>query len=184
MPDKNDFTSWSPDTWHRVAYDEIPFPTDPMITIASERTYMAVAMILWYDGDLRAQHARAWDGLNAAWKATFHTELTAAALEKWPKDGPHGFNETQSTWLASTLRYLKGQSRPPARRRVHRAPPQPPASVAAIKPAARSSRKANDGGGASSAARNPDPVLSSGRFVTVHILILYHLYHLYPLLQY
>ena len=180
----NDFTSWTPDTWHRVAYDEIPFPTDPIFTIASERTYMAVAMLLWYDGDLRALHARAWDGLNAAWKATFHSELTAAALEKWPVDGPHGFNETQSTWLASTLRYLKQQGRQPARRRASRAPPPPPPAPApAAKAAARSSRRSDNGGGASRAARSPDPVQSSGRFVTVHILILYHLFHLYPLLQ-
>jgi hypothetical protein len=59
MPNLDDFTSWTPDTWDAVAYDEIPFPTDPTRNISPVRTYLAAAMILWYGGDLRAKHSRA-----------------------------------------------------------------------------------------------------------------------------
>ena len=165
MPNLDDYTTWAPDTWSEVDYDKIPFPTDPMQSICSVRSYMAVAMILWYDLDLRAKHSRAWESLTAAWKATFHTELTAGALEKWPQDGPHGFSEDQSTWLTSTLRYLKGRA-PPRRRRATSPAPRPAAKVAA-KPASRASLGTGGGGGASRTARNLDPVQSSRRFATL-----------------
>ncbi len=41
-------------------------------------------MIMWYDPAVREKNAQAWEKLTAAWKVTFHTELTAGALEKWP----------------------------------------------------------------------------------------------------
>ena len=47
--DVADFTSWQPDTWQYVDYDKIQFPTDPMLSICSVRSYFAVAMILFYD---------------------------------------------------------------------------------------------------------------------------------------
>ncbi len=68
MPNLDDFTTWDPSTWRDVDYDKIPFPTDPMLSICSILSYMVVAMILWYDLDLRAKHSRAWDSLTAAWK--------------------------------------------------------------------------------------------------------------------
>ncbi len=104
----DDFTTWQPGTWGAVDYDKIPIPTDPMLSVCSVWCYLAGAMILWYDPALHAKHSRAWDSLTAAWKATFHTKLTANALEKRPEDGPHGFSKAQSTWLTATLRYPKG----------------------------------------------------------------------------
>jgi hypothetical protein len=98
--DVGDFTSWEPDTSQYVDYDKIQFPTDPMLSICSVRSYFAVAMILFYERDLREKHTRTWDCLSAAWKATFHQDLSSRALEKWPEDGPHGFNATKSAWLA------------------------------------------------------------------------------------
>ena len=166
MPNLDDFTTWAPDTWSEVDYDKIPFPTDPMQSICSVRSYMAVAMILWYDLHLRAKHSRAWNSLTAAWKATFHTELTAGALEKWPQDGPHGFSKDQSAWLTSTLRFLKGRA-PPRRRASAPARATSPAPRPASKPASRNSLGAGGGGSASRTARNPDPVQSSRRFATL-----------------
>ena len=183
VPDLDDFTTWQPGTWGALDLDKIPIPTDPMRSICSVRSYLAVAMLLWYDPALRAKHTRAWDSLTAAWKATFHTELTAGALEKWPEDGPHGFSKAQSTWLSATLRFLKGQGRPPSRRRASAHPrATSPAPPPAAKPASRSSVKANRGGVASKTTSNPDPVQSSRRFATVLNCILSQLYHLFHLL--
>ncbi len=132
---------------------------------------------------VHGKNAQAWDRLNAAWKATFHTELTAGALEKWPTDGPHGFSEAQSTWLASTLRYLKAQGRAPPPRRVSAPPIAPsPAPRPATKPASLTSTRAGRGGGASKTARNPDPVQSTCRLATdlkVNIISLISLISIY-----
>jgi hypothetical protein len=68
---------------------------------------MAVAMILWYNTDLRATQDRLWQELNFAQKATFHADLAPAALETWPVDGPHVFTDSESQWLTETLLYLK-----------------------------------------------------------------------------
>lgn len=58
--DMGDFTTWQPDTWDAVDFNKIPFPTDPMHSICSVRSYFAVAMILWHDPALRAKHSSAW----------------------------------------------------------------------------------------------------------------------------
>jgi hypothetical protein len=124
----NDFLTWDPLQFGELDFDKSPVPTDHNTSISSVRSYLAQAMIMWYDTSVRDKNAQAWDRLLASWKATFHSELTAGALEKWPTDGPHGFSEDQSTWLAATLRYLKGQGRA-SRRRVsappHRRPQGP-----------------------------------------------------------
>jgi hypothetical protein len=162
--DVEDFTTWQPDTWHAVDFDKIPFPTDPLRSICSVRSYLAVAMILWHDPDLRAKHASAWDGLTAAWKATFHHDLTARDVEKWPEDGPHGFNKNESAWLAGTLRFLKrGPGRAPSsRRRVVPPAPAPPPPLASIPPG-RNSVKAQRRSVATPKPRDPDPVRASSR---------------------
>jgi hypothetical protein len=54
-----------------------------------------------YETSVREKNAQAWYRLEASWKATFHSELTAGALEKWPTDGPHGFSKAQSTLAGS-----------------------------------------------------------------------------------
>jgi hypothetical protein len=177
--DMGDFTTWQPDTWDYVDYDKIQFPTDPLRSICSVRSYFAVAMILWHNPALREKHARTWDGLTAAWKATFHHDLCSRDLEKWPEDGPHGFNPAESAWLAGTLRFLKhGPGRPTsARRRV--VPAAAAAAVAAPPPPAeqprRDSSKAQRRQGASPKIRDPDPVRSASRFVN-YILIFYTFY--------
>jgi hypothetical protein len=50
---------------------KIAFPKDPAINICMVRSYLAVAMTLWYQPDLRGTQARAWDELDYAWYATF-----------------------------------------------------------------------------------------------------------------
>jgi hypothetical protein len=160
----NGFLTWDPLQFGELDFDKSPVPTDHNTSISSVRSYLAQAIIMWYDTSVRDKNAQAWDRLLASWKATFHSELTAGALEKWPTDGPHGFSEDQSTWLAATLRYLlKGQGRA-SRRRVS-APPRPasPGPPPAAKPASRNSTRCGRGGGASGTARNPDPVQSTGR---------------------
>jgi hypothetical protein len=164
--DVEEFTTWQPDTWQFVDFDKIQFPTDPMRSICSVRSYFAVAMILFYERDTREKHTRTWDALSAAWKATFHQDLSSRALEKWPQDGPHGFNDAESAWLAETLRYLKrGPGRPAStRQRVVPAaagkaaaiPPQPPRS---------DSSKAQRRQDASPKPRDTDPVRSASRFL-------------------
>lgn len=164
--DVADFTSWQPDTWQYVDYDKIQFPTDPMLSICSVRSYFAVAMILFYEADLREKHTRTWDGLSAAWKATFHQDLSSRALEKWPEDGPHGFNAAESAWLAETLRYLKrGPGRPTSARRRVVPPAAGKAAANPPPPPRRDSSKAQRRQGASPKPRDPDPVRSSSRFL-------------------
>ena len=75
MLDVNDFTTCTPDTWTLLDWDTIAFPSDPAINVASVRYYMAVAMILWYQADLREKHKRVWDELNYAWMATFSCDV-------------------------------------------------------------------------------------------------------------
>jgi hypothetical protein len=161
--DMGDFMTWQPDTWVSVDYDKIQFPTDPMRSICSVRSYFAVAMILWHDPALREKHARTSDRLTAAWKATLHHDLCSRALQNWPEDGPHGFNAAdQSAWLSGTLHFLKhGPGRPTSSRRrvvpaaaaAAAAAPPPPAE-----PPRRDSSKAQRRQGASSKIRDPDPV--------------------------
>ena len=55
-----------------MPFDKIPFPTDPNTSICSVRPYLAVAMIFWYDPDIRAAHSSVWDALQYSWHATFH----------------------------------------------------------------------------------------------------------------
>ena len=124
VPDVNDFTTWTPGNWKRVEFDKISFPKDHNVSICSVRSYMAVAMLLWFDTDLRATQTRLWNELTLCWKATFHSDLDLPGLERWPKgDHPHAFTQEQSDWLEGTLRYLKrGPGRLSSRRRQQTAP--------------------------------------------------------------
>ena len=106
---------------------------------------MAVAMILWYQADLREKHKRVWDELNFAWLATFSCDLHAVGLEKWPVTGPFAFDESQSKWLTDTLRFLKMSAGRPRRQA---ALPRAPAVVPS--PAVKSKR-------------NSDPVVQSSK---------------------
>ena len=92
--DVNDFITWTPETWALLDWDSITFPSDPAINIRSVRYYLAVAMIMWYQADLRDKHKRVWDELNYAWLATFSCDLNAVGLEKWPETGPFAFDKT------------------------------------------------------------------------------------------
>jgi hypothetical protein len=170
MPDLNDFTTWHPGAWGDLGFDKSPIPADPYTSICSVRPYLAQAMIMWYDTAVRERNAQAWDRLNSVWKATFHTALTAGALETWPTDGPHSFSEPQSTWLRATLRYLKGNGRAPSRAQPPGRRPrrllQPPNLL-------HTSTTAGRGGGASRTARNPDHVVQRQTYLeqglhTVH----------------
>ncbi len=139
-----------------------------MLSICSVRSYFAVAMILFYEPALREKHTRTRDGLSAA-KVTFHQDLSSRALEKWPEDGPHGFNTAESAWLAESLRYLKhGPGRltstrrrvvPAAAEKAAANPPPPPR---------RDSSKAQRHQGASPKPRNTDPVRSASRFQSIN----------------
>jgi hypothetical protein len=166
--DVGDFMSWQPDTWQYVDFDKIQFPTDPMLSICSVRSYFAVAMILWYDKELRDKYSRTWDALSAAWQATFHQDLSSRALEKWPQDGPHGFNNAESEWLTGTLRYLKRGPGRPASARV-RVVPAAAGKAAAIPPPPprRDSSKGQRRESASPKPRDPDPVRSTSRFLII-----------------
>ena len=109
--DIDDFTTWTSDTWALLDWDSVSFPSDPSVNIASKRYYLAVAMILWYQAELREKHKRVWDELNYAWLATFSCELHPVGMEKWPRTGPFAFDETQCHWLTETLRFLKAGGR-------------------------------------------------------------------------
>jgi hypothetical protein len=121
---------------------------------------------MWFDDSVRKKNAQTWARFKASWKATFHSELTAGALEKWPTDRPHYFSNAKSTWLTATLRFLKGQAKASSRRRGPRE--ASPAPSPAAKPAARISTKGSRGGEVSVKARNPDPVRSTGRSAIDH----------------
>ncbi len=56
---------------------------------------MGVAMIMWYQADLREKHRRIWDQLYSARMATFSIDLTANGLKLWPVAGPHAFNKAK-----------------------------------------------------------------------------------------
>ena len=145
--DVNDFTTWTPDTWALLDWDTIAFPSDPAINVASVRYYMAVAMILWYQADLREKHKRVWDELNYAWLATFSCDLHAVGLEKWPVTGTFAFDEAQSKWLTDTLRFLKLSAAGRPRRNI----PAPRAPAVVPSPAVKNKR-------------NSDPVAQTKRY--------------------
>jgi hypothetical protein len=152
--DVNDFITWTPETWALLDWDTITFPTDPAIKIRSVRYYLAVAMIMWYQADLRDKHKRVWDELNYAWLATFSCVLNAVALEKWPETGPFAFDKVQSKWLTDTLHFLK-QSTARPRRQIP--PPRAPADV----PPASLMRK-----------RNSDPVQQIPKKYIIVIIVI------------
>jgi hypothetical protein len=88
-------------------FSKISFPANPNFSINSVRSYMAFAMLLWYDQDVRTAQDRLWQELQSSWKALFHSDLNAAALETWLNDDSHAFTESQWLWLTDTLRMLK-----------------------------------------------------------------------------
>ncbi len=96
-PRPNDFTTWEPAIWHLLDVSNISFPQDAHINTYTHnntskvRSYTALAMILWYDPELRGTQDRLWQELDFAWKATFHADLGPAGLEMWPVDGPRAF---------------------------------------------------------------------------------------------
>ncbi len=149
--DLHDFTTWGPDTWGLLPLDELKFATDPNMSICPVGSYLAIAMVLWYQDDLRLKHMRLWGELNYAWSATFqcfHCDLYPNGLEKWQESGPHAFTESESRWLDGTLRFLKKTAARsagrPARNKAapaaaQAAAPPPPQGKAA--PAPRGSRK-------------------------------------------
>jgi hypothetical protein len=143
--DVNDFITWTQETWALLDWDSITFSSDPAVNIRSVRYYLAVAMVMWYQADLRDKHQRVWDELNYAWLATFSCDLHAVGLEKWPETGPFALDKTQSKWLTDTFHFLK-QSTGRLRRQV--APPRAPADV----PPATGKRK-----------RNSDPVQQNSK---------------------
>ncbi len=144
-PDPHDFTTWTPETWDHIDFSQIHFPTDPFVSICSQRSYHAVALLLVHNPSLRTTHSRVWDELNTAWSNTFHSDLSETAVEKWPTAGPLAFSAEQSDWLTQTLRHIKSlKSGPSLRRRVNPASPAPAAAQAAPR---TSTKKAKAGGG-------------------------------------
>ena len=164
--DVNDFTTWIPETFALVPFDKIPFPTDPNTSICSVRSYLAVAMILWYDTEIRAAHSKVWDALQYSWHATFHTELSAVGLERWSITGPHAFNEHECTWLTETLRCMK---KPALRRRVA-ADPGPSVHTKAVPAALKSKRAAPAKPG--KRGRSADPVKKASRYFLLNISLI------------
>ena len=160
-----DFTIWAPDTWALVPLDEVKVPTDLNMKICSVRTYLARAMILWYQHDLRLKHMRLWGELNYAWSATFHCDLHPNGLEKWPETGPHAFTQAESKWLAETPRFLKRSAGRPSRssgvRRALDPGPPPPGNAA---PVPRGSRQDEVARGASRKRTASAPVKTKKRF--------------------
>jgi hypothetical protein len=142
--DVNDFTSWTSDTWALLDWDSVSFPSDPSVNIASKRYYLAVAMILWYQADLREKHKRVWDELNYAWLATFSCDLHPVGMEKWPRTGPFAFNDIQCTWLTETLRFLKSGGRSRRVSAPRRAPEIAPASHSATSASAGKRKRPYD----------------------------------------
>ncbi len=99
--DVKDFTdTWTQETFALVPFDQIEFPTDPNMSICSVLSYLAVAMILWYDKEIRVAHSH-------------HLSL-GSQLCLYGKMANYGspriqrrINEPECSWLAETLRYLK-----------------------------------------------------------------------------
>jgi hypothetical protein len=54
--DVNNFTTWTPDTEELTDWDSSSFPSDAVINICTVRCYMAVAMIMLYQTELRERH--------------------------------------------------------------------------------------------------------------------------------
>ncbi len=50
-----------------MKFDAITFPTDTSINNRNVRSYMAVAMILWYAKALLAKYDGVWEALKYAW---------------------------------------------------------------------------------------------------------------------
>ncbi len=156
--------------------DEVKIPTDQNMSICSVRTYLAIAMILWYQHDLRLKHMRLLGELNYAWSATFHCDLHPNGLEKWQVTGPHAFTKTESKWLAESLRFLKRTAGRPARssgvRRALETAPPPPGKAALVP---RGSRKDEAAQGASRKRGASAPVKPNKRFAYHALNILYML---------
>ena len=101
--DVSDFTTWTPDTWALLDWDSIAFPSDAAINICTARCYMAVAMIMLYQTELRERHKCVWDELIYAWLAMFSCDLHTVGVERWPETGQFAFTPDQSNWLTNTL---------------------------------------------------------------------------------
>ena len=79
-PDIDTFTTWTPSSWSRVNFDEIKFPADSAINIRTVRSYMAVAMILWYDTALLAKYDGVWEALKYAIDLLFSITMGVSSI--------------------------------------------------------------------------------------------------------
>ena len=76
-----------------IGFDKISFPDDPNVNIKTVRSYLAIAMIFWYEPHMRTAQPRVWEELNTAWTNTFSSNLHPHVLDTWQEKGAHAFNE-------------------------------------------------------------------------------------------
>jgi len=106
----DNYITWSPMNFDQIDFGYFKRKMPEGEKICTLRSYLAIAMILWYKQDIRAKYVDVWERLNKAWFETFNMPLQASDLAKPPTDGEYGFRDGELVWLLETYRFL---SKPP-----------------------------------------------------------------------
>ena len=75
--------------------------------LGSLRTYFAIAVIMFYDTEIRNNHKEFWETLKTAWENSFDTVIDDKSLASIPIAGEHRFTDVEFKWIAQCRMFLK-----------------------------------------------------------------------------
>ena len=86
--DPTNMLSWKPTNWGKLDYSAMKLPGDGQ-HLGSLRTYFAIAVIMFYDTEIRNNHKELWEKLKTAWENSFDTVIDDKSLASIPFNGEH-----------------------------------------------------------------------------------------------
>ena len=73
--------------------------------LGSLRTYLAIAVIMFYDTVIRNKHKEFWEKLKTAWENSFGTVIDDKSLAFMPIDGEHAPSHTLNSSGSHNVAY-------------------------------------------------------------------------------
>ena len=67
------------------------------------QSYFALAMIFWYEQDIRVKYMEVWEALMQSWQDTFQFPLQGDNLKPPPSSGGNEFQDGELSWLRGTI---------------------------------------------------------------------------------
>lgn len=129
--DSTDFTTWSPDTWQMVQWENVKFV--PGDNHRQNKLFHACSIVFFYDDVIRKEQPRVYTELQNAWQEQYGRPANSSDLEAIPNAGPGRFSDEEMKWCHDTVNSFRRSS---ARKR------QAPATPATSRNASESSSSA------------------------------------------